>query len=506
MPTQTFLAAALACAAVSSAAVVAQAADIYVNPGETLASALRRANPGDRVLARAGRYPGGGWIDKRGTASAPITILSVDGPRRAVIEGGGETIRIGDASAYLIFDGFEIRNGGDNLIHVDGGSHHITFRNIYAHDAGFNGDVFKANQSHHLVVERSEFARPGARNDPYNPYQECLDFVDVDDSVIRDNFFHDGGSMLLFVKGGSRNTVIERNVFSHQRAGASDPMVGLGGPTDPWLLGGEKYEVINVVFRNNVLMNGVQGGVGVYDAQGAYIANNLFLNNDRVLVEFRAGNGPAGGSTDVRVVNNLFVDSRGRMPTPYQRSSHSLSNFTTSHNLFWNNGGGLPSTSLLDLRSQPGHLAADPRVGVPAAQAGRDSILSATRPPPSSPAADSALDVAGAPFRVTDDIRRVSRTGRLDRGPFVLDPDRQPSDPGPPGPDPGDDDGEYPTPDPGDDGESPSRGGGCNAGGLAGSGTALPLLALGVIGSVLRRRRRRAPSAGGHEGSEHLAR
>jgi hypothetical protein len=30
-------------------------------------------------------------------------------------------------------------------------------------------------------------------------------------------------------------------------------MVGLGGPTDPWLLGGEQYEIINVVFRNNIV-------------------------------------------------------------------------------------------------------------------------------------------------------------------------------------------------------------------------------------------------------------
>ena len=56
--------------------------------------------------------------------------------------------------------------------------------------------------------------------------------------------------------------------------------MGLGGPTDIELLQGEQFEVINVVLRNNVIMNGTTGAVAVYDAQGAYIANNLVQISD----------------------------------------------------------------------------------------------------------------------------------------------------------------------------------------------------------------------------------
>jgi hypothetical protein len=63
-------------------------------------------------------------------------VLSVDGPRRAVIAGGSETLRIGDAASYLVFDGLELRNSTNNVIHIDGGSHHIWLRNVYAHHAG----------------------------------------------------------------------------------------------------------------------------------------------------------------------------------------------------------------------------------------------------------------------------------------------------------------------------------------------------------------------------------
>ncbi len=394
--------------------------DIRLAPGDSLASAINRASPGDRILVPAGTYPGGGWIEHSGTASAPITIVSADGPRRAVIEGGGESLRIGNSS-YLVFDGFEVRNAGDNVVHIDSGSHHITLRNMYVHDAGDNGDVVKINQSNHITIERSEIARPGRRTDGgENPYQECLDFVDVDDSAVRDNFIHDAGSMLMFVKGGSRNTVIERNVYSGQRAGASDPMVGLGGPTDIELLDGEQFEVINVVFRNNVVMNGLVGAVAVYDAQGAYIANNLMVDNDRVLVEFRAGNGPAARSENVQIADNVMVDTRGRMPTPLMRSSHGLSGLAVTHNAWWNAGGAIPTTDLLDLASEAGHLTADPLVGAASASAGRDAILSAVRPRAGSPLAGSGSDTSASPFGVTDDIMQTARGGAHDRGPFAL--------------------------------------------------------------------------------------
>ena len=406
-----------------AAASVANAADIDVRSGGSIASAIRTARPGDRVLVHAGTYTGGGWIGPvNGTASAPITVLSVDGPRRAVIEGGGETLRIGDASSYLVFDGFEIRNAGDNVIHIDGGCHHITLRNLYVHDAGTNGDVVKINQCNHMTIEDSEFARPGRRTSDAadNPYQECLDFVDVDDSVVRDNFIHDGGSMLMFVKGGSRNTVIERNVYSEQRAGASDPMVGLGGPTDLDLLGGEQYEIIGVVFRNNIVWGGRVGAIAVYDGNGVFIANNLLRHTARGLVASRAATAPAAQSTTVGVVDNLWVHTRGSMPTPYMRSSHGLTDFATDSNLFWNAGRALPTSSLLTIASQPGHIASDPHVGVPAAGSGRAAIIAAMTPPSSSPGAASGMDSSVTPYGVVDDINGAPRGAIHDRGPFAM--------------------------------------------------------------------------------------
>lgn len=414
-------------------ASTASAADLYVAPNgrsgaagtsaaplDRITTALSRARPGDRVLVRAGTYPGGGWIEAAGTAAAPITVLSVDGPRRAVIDGGSETLRIGEGAAYLVFDGLELRNADNNVVHIDGGAHHIWLRNVYAHHAGRDGDVVKVNQARSIYLERSEFAFPGARSGSENPSQECIDFVDVDDIAVRDSYIHDGGNSMMYAKGGSQGVVFEHNVITGQRAGAIDPMVGLGAVTDESLLAGAQFEAIDVVFRNNLVIGAVAGAVGVYDGRNVVMANNLFLNNGGGIVEFRAGSGPAERSENVSFVNNLVVDTRGRMPTTLRRSAHGLNAFVVSHNLFWNNGQAIPASPLLNLAAQPGHLVANPGIRMPASLGDRAAMIASLMPAVDGPAASSGLNTSVAPFLVVDDIRGVRRNGRNDRGPWFL--------------------------------------------------------------------------------------
>ncbi len=420
---------------VAALASTAAAADLYVAPTgrsgnagtlaaplDRITTALSRARPGDRVLVRAGTYPGGGWITAAGTAAAPITVLSVDGPRRAVLEGGNETLRIGQGAAYLVFDGLEVRNAGNNVVHIDGGAHHVWLRNVYAHHAGVEGDVVKVNQARSVYLERSEFAFPGVRINNENPSQECVDFLDTDDAAVRDSYIHDSGNMLMYAKGGSQGVVFENNVLAVQGAGSIDPMVGLGAVTDAALLDGAEFEVIDVVFRNNIVLGGVAGAVGVYDGRNVVIANNLFLNNDGGVVEFRAGAGPLQRSETVAFINNLVIDTRGRMPTPLRRSSHDLTGLVVSYTLFWNAGLDIPDSPLLALPAQPGHLVADPGIALPAVVGDRAALLVALIPAADGPASMSGADTAVEPFRVVRDIRGVPRNGRHDRGPWFLGP------------------------------------------------------------------------------------
>jgi MYXO-CTERM domain-containing protein len=424
---------AIASLVVTALASSASAADLYVapngrsgNPGtaasplDRIAAALDRARPGDRVLVRAGTYPGGAWISAAGTAAAPITVLSVDGPRRAVIVGGDESLRIGEGAAYLVFDGLEVRNAGNNVVHIDGGAHHVWLRNVYAHHAGVEGDVVKVNQAASIYLEGCEFAFPGARLNDENPSQECVDFVDTDDIVVRASYLHDGGNSIIYAKGGSRGVVFEDNVIAGQGPDAIDPMVGLGAVTDGDLLDGADFEVVDIAFRNNVVIGGVAGAVGVYDGRNVVMANNLFVDNDGGVVQFRAGAGPLERSENVWFANNLVVDTRGRMPTPLRRSDHGLTGLSVSHNLFWNNRRPVPTTDLLNLPATAGYLAADPGVHMPAALGDRAAMIAALAPSATGPASGSGRDTSVEPFLVVDDIRGVRRNGRNDRGPWFL--------------------------------------------------------------------------------------
>lgn len=216
------------------------------------------------------------------------------------------------------------------MVHIDGGAHHIWLRSVYAHHAGRDGDVAKVNQARSIYLVRSEFAFPGARPDSANPSQECIDFVDADDIAVRGSYIHDGGNSLMYAKGGSRSVIFEHNVIAAQGPDAIDPMVGLGAVTDESLLDGADFEAIDVVFRNNVVVGGTAGAVGVYDGRNVVVANNLFLDNGGGVVEFCAGSGPLERSENVSFVNNLVVDTRGRMPAAATPSSASSSRTTSS--------------------------------------------------------------------------------------------------------------------------------------------------------------------------------
>lgn len=415
-------------AAVLCSTSVASAADLYVattgsdaNPGTAAKpmrspiEALKRAAPGDVVRVRAGVYAGGGWIDKKGKDGMPIRVVSEDGPRKAILEGGDETLRLGDGASYLRFEGLEVRNSKNNLIHVDGGAHHIWFIDLYAHDAGPDGDVVKVNQSHHIVIDGMEAARAGKRTIVSPPYQECIDFVDVDHSLVTRSYLHDNGGSIIYAKGGSKRVVFERNVIAGQRAGGeNDPAVGIGGWTDADLFGGEVYEALDVVLRNNLIVGNAHGAIAIYDARGATVANNLLLDNDVVGILIKQGNGPSKKSDDVRVVSNIIVDTRGKMPTPFlKQGTHSLTGLYVTDNLYWNTGAAIPATTLVT--SEPGRFVGDPKIAT-APFASWSAAVAAFKPG----APGDGADTSGAPYGVVDDITGALRSGTRHRGPYRL--------------------------------------------------------------------------------------
>ena len=297
---------------------------------------LHAARPGDTISLEPGTYAGGWWIDVSGAPGRPIVITAANGPGTVVVRGGDEGINIAEGAHDIVIQNLEVRDANDNLIHIQGGAHDIVLRDLHVHHAGENGDGIKANQVHDLRIERIDCHDPGPRPDrpDGNPSQECIDLVDVERVVVRDVYLHDGGNQLLFVKGGSRDVVIERSLFTRQGADAIDPCVGLGGATDEELLRGSQYEAHDVVFRNNVVAGCRAGAIGVYDAERVWIVNNTIVDTADIAIQFRAGNGPAAESRDVHIVNDWFVQPAGTRLQAWAVRSHGLRDLDIHQVLF----------------------------------------------------------------------------------------------------------------------------------------------------------------------------
>ncbi len=108
----------------------------YATPGYALSQAL----PGDEIRVLAGTYPATSADGIHGTEAAPVVLRADDAAQKPVIDGAmsGSALMLNDA-AYVVIDGFEVRNGGDDAgghgIYVRASSH-VTVRNSFVHDNG----------------------------------------------------------------------------------------------------------------------------------------------------------------------------------------------------------------------------------------------------------------------------------------------------------------------------------------------------------------------------------
>lgn len=318
-----------------------------------LREAWSQARAGDVIRLASGTYNLSRqlWIGARGDFLHPIYFVpSGNSGSVTITVSGDEGINIGGGASYLILDGLKVQRTGSNVIHIQDGADHITLRNMILSDAGEDGDVVKINQASSITIEGSDLARPGRRVESgENRWQELIDVVDADDVVIRRNWLHDFGNMAGYVKGGSKNARIEENIISGQRLGeVSDPMWGIGGWTDRELLQAESYEALNTTFRRNILIGGVLGSLGIYDARDSLIEGNLFFQASDAVMQIRAGNAPLEVSEGVTIRANQYIDPRGTMPNVCEVQSHEVRNVQATANVYWNGQNPIPSYSDCD--------------------------------------------------------------------------------------------------------------------------------------------------------------
>jgi hypothetical protein len=232
--------------------------------------------PGSTVFLRAGDYE----------LSRPVQIYKSDVTIRAYQtekarvwgvtndEPSLPNIIVADRAERLKILDLEIEGGYYYGVKIDWGNDTVVKGNRI-HGTGRDG--IKTFNSDGLLIEGNEIYSTGVR-DPSNA--EGIDSIGSIRVTIRGNHVHDTATNGLYVKGGPRWAVIERNLV--ERPGHAGILVGQS--TDlQYMRDGTKYEARDSVARNNIVVDAPGAGVGTYAGNNISLIGNTLVNVSKTM-------------------------------------------------------------------------------------------------------------------------------------------------------------------------------------------------------------------------------
>jgi hypothetical protein len=248
------------------------------SPFLTLQQAVDHATPGTAIMVKAGTYVGNTLIkqDLSGTSTAPIWIVSADGPQAAHLVAANNTTAVlgGGGVANIMVEGFHITGGRNGIqFSQDGFTYTKMINNIVVagnHIDGAVEDGVKANGGTGVYVLDNTIDNGEG--------QQGVDFVAVNNGVIANNLIdHTTGSAAIFVKGGSTADVISGN-YIHDVPGDG---IGVGYHMGdiPFRPGYSAYEASGIKVTGNEI-TGAQGrAVVAVGAVASTISGNYLGTN-----------------------------------------------------------------------------------------------------------------------------------------------------------------------------------------------------------------------------------
>ncbi len=143
----------------------------------------------------------------------------------------------------------------------------------------------------------------------------------ADRMIVRNCYFHDIATNGLYAKGGAKDCVFEQNLLMN--IGEGGLVAGYLDTDNEWFNTASNpayYESINIIIRNNIVINAKREGIGLYAAINAQVYNNTLVNvaNDEGSSALIISRGEIYGTAtgdkfpkckDVKVANNIFVQS-----------------------------------------------------------------------------------------------------------------------------------------------------------------------------------------------------
>ncbi|NBA86521.1 DUF1565 domain-containing protein [Emticicia sp. CRIBPO] len=150
---------------------------------------------------------------------------------------------------------------------------------------------------------------------------EGIDNVNADKMIVRNCYFHDIATNALYAKGGAKDCVFEQNLIMN--CGEGGLVAGYLDTDAEWFnttTNPNYYESINIIIRNNIVVNVKREGIGLYAAIGAQVYNNTIVNaasddGSSALMISRGEiyGAPAGDKhpkcKDLKVSNNIFIQA-----------------------------------------------------------------------------------------------------------------------------------------------------------------------------------------------------
>jgi leishmanolysin-like peptidase len=199
----------------------------------SIQAAIDASRPGDTIQVRSGTHEGSLVFSRSGTWLLPITLVAFPGDRPCIIPGPEYDQGVVIRAAWIVVDGFEIRDGYNGIEVVGPAANttdnaaYVTIRNCWIHNNGdrsapkkFSAQGILLVSVYDVLVEQNTIERNGLTTpDDFlvhgiylsDFYQKGMGDITIRNNTLRE---HGGGGIQVFSDGGftTRITVVS-NAF-----------------------------------------------------------------------------------------------------------------------------------------------------------------------------------------------------------------------------------------------------------------------------------------------------
>lgn len=278
-------------------------------PFKTIQKAVNAATAGQAIMVKAGEYRENIRLRVSGTATAPIWLLSADGPQDAKLYPAdpAASVIFGPGVDNFIVQGFEIIGGRYGIQFNRTGS---DFSHL-CHNIVVIGNVIHGTVEDGIKVSHTDNAFV-IGNTIYDVAEEGIDILAVNDGVVAYNEISGARSPAagMFAKGGSLRVVMHHNYIHNVLADG----ISIGGKTGPEFFRPEQntYEAKDCIASDNYIEGVNENTIVCKGAVASKALNNYCLGKSGYSSNIAAIiGGPEGGPAmycrDIEIGFNILA-------------------------------------------------------------------------------------------------------------------------------------------------------------------------------------------------------